>query len=101
MERSNAEHQRSEKKPDERLSIKKTFREIGVALALLGLSLPASAWAQTGADAKSDQIKATISRVDSDFIKANTKTSWDWPTVGLDYAETRFSKLKQINADNV
>ena len=25
----------------------------------------------------------------------------DWPTIGLDYAETRFSKLNQINADNV
>ena len=28
-------------------------------------------------------------------------TSKDWPTIGLDYAETRFSKLDQINADNV
>jgi len=27
----------------------------------------------------------------SDFIKANTKTSRDWPTVGLDYAENRGS----------
>ena len=34
-------------------------------------------------------------------IQANTATSNDWPTFGLDYAETRFSKLNQINADNV
>ncbi|MCD9110797.1 PQQ-dependent dehydrogenase, methanol/ethanol family [Bradyrhizobium japonicum] len=67
----------------------------------MGLSLPSSAWAQSGTDAKPDRIKATISRVDSDFIEANTKTSRNWPTVGLDYAETRFSKLNQINTDNV
>ncbi len=57
-----------------------------------------------GADrgsAQPDRIKADISRVDSDFVKANTKTSWDWPTVGFDYAETRFSKLDQINTGNV
>ena len=35
------------------------------------------------------------------MIKANTATSQDWPTIGLDYAETRFSKLKQITSDNV
>ena len=39
--------------------------------------------------------------VDSASIKANTATSKDWPTYGLDYAETRFSKLNQINTDNV
>ena len=34
-------------------------------------------------------------------IRANTTMSNDWPTIGLDYAETRFSKLSQITADNV
>ena len=48
-----------------------------------------------------DHIKAVTSAVDSASIKANTATSNDWPTIGLDYAETRFSKLNQINADNV
>jgi quinohemoprotein ethanol dehydrogenase len=54
-------------------------------------------------DAKSSpqHIKAATSAVDGASIKANTATSKDWPTIGLDYAETRFSKLKQINADNV
>jgi hypothetical protein len=33
-------------------------------------------------------IKAVTSAVDANFIKANTPTSKDWPTVGLDYAET-------------
>ena len=47
------------------------------------------------------KIKDITSKVDSDFIKANTATSNDWPSIGLDYGETRFSKLNQINADNV
>ncbi len=101
MGRSNVEYQWPEKKSGDRFKIQIVFREISVVLALLGLSLPSSAWAQTGTDAKPDRIKANISRVDSDFIKANTKTSRDWPTVGLDYAETRFSKLNQIDSNNV
>ena len=48
-----------------------------------------------------EHIKAVTSVVDSASIKANTATSNDWPTIGLDYAETRFSKLNQINTDNV
>jgi quinohemoprotein ethanol dehydrogenase len=66
----------------------------------LGLALSAgAALAQTKGSA--DHIKAVTSAVDSASIKANTATSNDWPTIGLDYAETRFSKLNQINADNV
>src|SRR6185295_6784844 len=48
-----------------------------------------------------DHIKAATSAIDSAAIKANTATSKDWPTIGLDYAETRFSKLDQINTGNV
>ena len=51
--------------------------------------------------AKGSQITAVTSAVDSASIKANTATSKDWPTYGLDYAETRFSKLNQINTDTV
>ena len=105
MGRSNTECQWPEKKSSNRSRIQIAFREISAVLvlfpALLGLSLPSSAWAQSGTEAKPDRIKANISRVDSDFIEANTKRSRDWPTVGLDYAETRFSKLNQINTDNV
>lgn len=105
MGRSNTERQWPEKKSSNRSRIQIAFREISAVLvlfpALLGLSLPSSAWAQSGTDAKPDRIKANISRVDSAFIEANTKRSRDWPTVGLDYAETRFSKLNQINTDNV
>src|SRR5262245_7838424 len=45
-----------------------------------------------------DHIKAVTSAVDGASIRANTATSNDWPTIGLDYAETRFSKLSQITA---
>ncbi len=40
-------------------------------------------------------------RVDGDSMRANTTTSANWPSYGLDYAETRFSTLKQIDAGNV
>jgi quinohemoprotein ethanol dehydrogenase len=40
-------------------------------------------------------------KVDAASIKANAATGRDWPAHGLDYAETRFSPLKQIDAGNV
>ena len=72
--------------------------------AMLGLGLAiscSSAFAQNAAKGSPEHIKAVTSAVDGASIKANTATSADWPTYGLDYAETRFSKLNQINADNV
>ena len=73
------------------------------ALAIgFGLAIScASALAQNAAKGSADHIKAVTSAVDGASIKANTATSNDWPTIGLDYAETRFSKLNQINTDNV
>ena len=56
--------------------------------------------AQT-AKGSADHIKAVTSAIDGNAIRANTATSKDWLTTGLDYAETRFSKLNQITADNV
>ncbi len=70
---------------------------IGVGLAISG----GVAFAQKMEKGSADHIKAATSAVDANFIKANTPTSKDWPTIGLDYAETRFSKLNQINAGNV
>jgi len=46
-------------------------------------------------------IIAPASGVDEEMIRANAMTSRDWPTYGLDYAESRFSRLNQINAENV
>ncbi|OUM04437.1 PQQ-dependent dehydrogenase, methanol/ethanol family [Variovorax sp. JS1663] len=48
-----------------------------------------------------DHIKAATARVDGAFIRANTAKTNDWPSYGLDYAETRFSKLDQITTGNV
>ena len=40
-------------------------------------------------------------RVDSNALKNSGKTGEEWLTYGLDYGETRFSPLKQIDATNV
>lgn len=60
-------------------------------LALAAQLLPASAAALRNAAAK----------VDGAFISANASTTRDWPSHGLDYAETRFSRLRQIDTANV
>jgi quinohemoprotein ethanol dehydrogenase len=77
---------------------------LGCAAVTIGLGLAIACgpiWAQNAAKGSPDHIKAVTSAVDSASIKANTATSKDWPTHGLDYAETRFSKLNQITADNI
>jgi len=79
-------------------------RHLTHASVAVGLGLAVScggAFAQKADKGSADHIKAVTSAVDANFIKANTPTSKDWPTTGLDYAETRFSKLNQINTDNV
>jgi quinohemoprotein ethanol dehydrogenase len=60
-----------------------------------------SAFAQNDPKASVNHIKAATSAVDGAMVRTNTATSDDWPTIGLDYAETRFSKLHMINSDNV
>nr|MBF0685473.1 PQQ-binding-like beta-propeller repeat protein [Pseudomonas sp.] len=59
--------------------------------------------AQAGGPAKgsSEHISAITAAVDADFILANAEKTPDWPSTGLDYAETRYSKLDQIDVDNV
>jgi quinohemoprotein ethanol dehydrogenase len=74
------------------------FRDI-LAVGLGSAVLCSGAIAQT--KGSPEHIKAVTSAVDSASVKANTATSNDWPTIGLDYAETRFSKLNKITADNV
>lgn len=61
----------------------------------------ASGAAAQDAKGSPEHIRAVTSAVDGTSIRANAATSKDWPTVGLDYGETRFSKLNQINTDNV
>jgi len=45
--------------------------------------------------------KEAAERVDQEMIIANEAESTQWPTHGLDYAETRHSKLTQITPENV
>lgn len=47
------------------------------------------------------QAAGGAAAVDGARIRANTATSAQWPTYGLDYAETRHSKLTQIHTGNV
>jgi quinohemoprotein ethanol dehydrogenase len=75
-------------------------RLLATAGALM-LGLAVSAQPGFAADMTPAHIKEATSAVDTAMIKANTATSQDWPTIGLDYAETRFSKLNQITSDNV
>ena len=67
-----------------------------------GLAISCSpTFAQSATKASPDHIRAVTSAIDGASIRANTAMSDDWPTVGLDYAETRFSKLSHITSDNV
>ena len=71
-----------------------------VAIGLCSFALSTGVRAE---DAKGSpqHIKAVTSAIDSKAIEANAAKTANWPTIGLDYAETRFSKLNQINTDNV
>ncbi|MFT3811828.1 MAG: PQQ-dependent dehydrogenase, methanol/ethanol family [Acidovorax sp.] len=43
---------------------------------------------------------ASVKRVDDTFIRANALNTNDWPAIGVDYSETRYSRLNQINDGN-
>jgi quinohemoprotein ethanol dehydrogenase len=66
-------------------------------LATIFVSQPA--FAQTKGSA--EHIRATTQKIDEASIRANGAATQDWPTYGLDYAETRFSKLEQLDVNNV
>ena len=71
-----------------------------VALSTTRGSVGASAM-DKDAKGSAAHIKAVTSAVDGKAIEANAKTTKDWLSYGLDYAETRFSKLDKINDGNV
>jgi crotonobetainyl-CoA:carnitine CoA-transferase CaiB-like acyl-CoA transferase len=76
---------------------------VAIAFAVLLAAAPRpEAFAQSGTEKTSaDRIRAATGKVDGVSIRANARTSRDWSSHGLDYAETRFSRLTQVNADNV
>jgi quinohemoprotein ethanol dehydrogenase len=86
--------------PQRRPAMKKTHSGLLVlAGALLCLGASTAATAQNA----QDRAAAATKRVDGSFIRANAaqKKTPDWPSVGLDYSESRFSQLDQVNAGNV
>jgi quinohemoprotein ethanol dehydrogenase len=85
-----------------RPALGRRFAKAGLAAFAMAAIFGGAALAQGVADGVSaQQIAKVTGAVTSKSIEANAATSHDWPTVGLDYAETRFSRLSQINADNV
>jgi PQQ-dependent dehydrogenase (methanol/ethanol family) len=76
-----------------------TFRMLaGLALGVLAaLQVPAQAQSPDAAT----RAAAAVKKVDGAFIQANAAKTPDWPSYGLDYAETRYSRLDQINTSNV
>lgn len=66
-------------------------------------TLCGAALAQPQAPIKGSQehIRAAVGKVNASFMKANASKTQDWPSYGLDYAETRHSKLNQITTANV
>ncbi len=70
------------------------WRRLGIGLAGLALAATVALPAQA-------QPASRVDQVDGAYIQANAAKSTDWPSHGLDYAETRFSRLQQINTGNV
>jgi len=64
---------------------------------------PAAATAVTAQATPHDtpSLLGPAKRVDEKFIVENAAATKEWPSYGLNYAETRFSKLTQVSADNV
>jgi len=82
----------------------KSFNRPAMVLTLAAASLFAaaapSAMAEEAKGSKA-HIAAVTQKVDGAFIRANEARTNDWPSHGLDYAETRFSRLNQISTANV
>ncbi|MGY2485394.1 PQQ-dependent dehydrogenase, methanol/ethanol family [Cupriavidus sp. CP313] len=64
-------------------------------------ALALAAFAANAADLSPARIAAATGKVDGSYIQANAAATRDWPSYGLDYAETRFSRLGQIDTQNV
>ena len=77
---------------------------LGLSLGLvLLLATAPGALAQQASPVKGSaaHIGAVTKKVDGAFVRSNARATPDWPSHGLDYAETRHSKLDQLNAGNV
>ena len=82
--------------------IQLTTARCRLAVGLLAaLAFSTSAWAQAPAKGTPAHIKAAVGKVNAAFMQSNATQTADWPSYGLDYAETRHSKLNQISTANV
>ena len=61
----------------------------------------ASAEGVTGQALSPQRIQSTTSAIDGEAIIANAKITKDWLSYGLDYSESRYSRLNQINTESV
>ena len=68
-----------------------------LALALSSLSLAATAESPLSVE----RVRAAAQAVDGKAIVENAERTRNWLSYGLDYAETRFSRLESINPGNV
>jgi quinohemoprotein ethanol dehydrogenase len=69
-------------------------------LLLAGLLLPVAQALPAGTISE-DAVRKATGNIDTDAIIANEKTTQNWPSYGLDYAETRHSRLDSIDTGNV
>lgn len=79
-------------------------RFVGPSLALLGaLAAAAPAWGQSQPPRPGTQehVRAVTRAIDDTAIIENARAGRNWPSYGLDYAETRFSPLREIDTNNV
>ncbi len=67
-------------------------------LALAIAALASTTQAQTITE---DQIRSAVGAIDTAAIIANDSHDRNWLNYGLNYAETRYSQLDEITADNV
>ncbi|MDO5620022.1 MAG: PQQ-dependent dehydrogenase, methanol/ethanol family [Paracoccus sp. (in: a-proteobacteria)] len=65
------------------------------------LTLAACIAAMAAGGASAQDARNPVAGLDGAAIIANAADTKNWPSHGLDYQETRFSKLDQINAGNV
>jgi quinohemoprotein ethanol dehydrogenase len=72
-------------------------RRMAMAMALLASTVPAAAQPEPA----QQRIRAAIVAIDGAAIRANEARTESWPSHGLDYAETRHSRLRQIDRGNV
>ena len=76
-------------------------RAFVIAAVLVAFATAETLQAETPSKGGPEFVKKVTSAVDDAAIRTNGATTKDWLSYGLDNAGTRYSKLDQINAENV